>query len=156
MPPATSNNRTQRKRPGDLTGVRGQALASEAAAQKAEAQKAVAASLEEQRVERATHDVDYSTASDVVLEDIVVGDDTVIIEDIAVEKKTRRIRVNYPIDDMTFGREIVSDAEYDDNGLMTKAPVVGSLRTFSFEEGRYYIVDKDVADHLRNLGYIYE
>lgn len=154
MPPQTAR---QRKRPGDLTGVRGQSLAAEAAANKAEGQRQIQEALEAERQERLTTEVDYSSPAHSAVHNEVATDDGVVIEDIAVESPTRRIRVNYPIQDMTFGREVITVGETDPNtGLMIRPPVLGSLRTFNFEEGRYYIVDADVADHLAFLGYIYE
>jgi hypothetical protein len=154
MPPA--NNRTQRKRPGDLTGVRGQALAQEAALTKHESQRQVSDALEEERREKLNTEVDYSRPTRSVLHNEVEIDGEVVVEEVEVVSPTRRIRVNYPIQDMTFGREVISAGEVDERGLMVRAPVLGSLRTFSFEEGRYYLVDADVADHLAFLGYIYE
>ena len=80
----------------------------------------------------------------------------IVIEEIEVETPTRRIRVNYPIEEMTFGKEIVSPAEYDEYGGLVKSAVLGGLRTYEFEEGRWYTVDVELAEHLANLGYIYE
>lgn len=156
MPPAVSNNRTQRKRPGDLTGVRGQQLAAEAARNKEEATRQVQAALEVEREVKLNTDVDYSTQRGLVKKVPVEVDGEVTIEDIEVEIPKRRIRVNYPIDDMTFGREIVDPGEIDEKGFYTRSPVLGSLRQFTFEEGRWYVVDADLADHLAFLGYIYE
>lgn len=157
MPPATSNNRTQRKRPGDLTGVRGQALAAEAARQKEEAAKQVQTALDVEREVKLNTDVDYTTRNTpVIRRPVAEADGEVVIEEVAVEIPTRRIRVNYPIEDMTFGREVVSPGEIDERGAYVKPPVLGSLRSFSFEEGRWYNVDADLADHLAHLGYIYE
>jgi hypothetical protein len=154
MPPAS--NRTQRKRPGDLTGVRGQALAQEAALNKQEAANQVADAREAERQYKMATEVDYSKPTHSVVHNEVEVDGEVVIEEVEVVSPTRRIRVNYPVQDMTFGREVHSAGQFDANGNMIKAPVLGSLRTFSFEEGRYYIVDADVADHLAFLGYIYE
>lgn len=155
MPPATA--RTQRKRPGDLTGVRGQQLAAEAQANKAEAAKQVQSALETERQERINQDVDYTTHIQPIQKKPVEGaDGEMVIEEIAVERPTRRIRVNYPIEDMTFGREVVSPGEIDEHGAYVKAPVLGGLRSYKFEEGRYYVVDEDLANHLAYLGYIYE
>lgn len=155
MPPAT--NRTQRKRPGDLTGVRGQALAAEAVKNKEEAARQVQEALDIEREVKINTDVDYSTKLKPVQKTQVAKDDgEVVIEDVEVEIPTRRIRVNYPIEDMTFGREVVSPGELDERGAYTKAPILGSLRNFTFEEGRWYVVDADLADHLAFLGYVYE
>lgn len=153
--PRNASPRTQRKRPGDLTGVRGQQLAAHAAAEKAEASAQVQESLEAQRIAKLDTEVDYSSeAREKAREAAGLG--VVDEAEVEVRPKTRRIRVNYPIEDMTFGREVIRDAEYDEHGNMARGPVLGSLRTFTFEEGRWYTVDTDVADHLAFLGYIYE
>jgi hypothetical protein len=154
MPPASS--RTQRKRPGDLTGVRGQQLAAQAAREKEETKTQVARALDDETREKRRTEVDYSTG---------VGSLTRVtshneageleVEDIEVEVPTRRIRVMAAIDDMTFGRQVVSPGIYDERGTMLKAPELGSLNTHSFEEGRWYTVDAELADHLEFLGYTY-
>lgn len=155
MPPA--NNRTQRKRPGDLTGVRGQALAAEAAANKEEATRQVQEARAIEREVKLMTDVDYTTKVKPIQKVPVATDgDEVVIEEIEVEVPTRRIRVNYPIEDMTFGREVISAGEMDATGAYVKPPVLGGLRNYSFEEGRWYVVDQDLADRLAFLGYIYE
>ena len=162
MPPAgqlqgsrNASPRTQRKRPGDLTGVRGQQLATQAALEKAEATAQVRENLETQRQAKLVTEVDYSTeARENERKAAAAG--VVAEAEIEVRPKTERIRVNFPIEDMTFGREILNEAEYDENSIMTKPPVIGGLRTYTFEEGRWYTVDADLADHLRFLGYAYE
>ena len=154
MPPAT--NRTQRKRPGDLTGVRGQQLAAEALANKEEAQRQVQEAREIEREVRINTDVDYSTKLRPVQKRSVEVEGEIVIEDVVVELPTRRIRVNYPIDDMTFGREVVDAGEIDERGAYVRPPILGGLRNYSFEEGRWYTVDADLASHLAFLGYIYE
>jgi hypothetical protein len=154
MPPAS--NRTQRKRPGDLTGVRGSQLAAQAAREKAEDKAQTLRALDDETREKRNTEVDYSTGVG-SLKRVSRHNDAgeLEIEDIEVEVPTRRIRVNWPIDDMTFGRQVVSPGIYDDNGVMIKAPELGSLNTHSFEEGRWYTVDAELADHLEFLGYTY-
>jgi len=155
MPPATA--RTQRKRPGDLTGVRGQTLAAEAAANKEEAARQVQTAQDLQRQEKINTDVDYSTkVAPLMRRPVAQEDGEVVVEDVAVEIPTRRIRVNYPIEDMTFGREVIHPGELNEHGAYVRSPVLGGLRSYTFEEGRYYVVDADLADHLAFLGYIYE
>jgi hypothetical protein len=161
MPPAQTQGprnaspRTQRKRPGDLTGVRGQQLATQAAIEKAEQSAQLAEGLEEQRVAKLATEVDYSSDAR-ERERLAAASDPVAEVEVEVRPKTRRIRVNYPIEEMTFGKEIITDAKYDENGVMTAAPVLGGLKTYTFEEGRWYTVDTDLAEHLAFLGYIYE
>lgn len=154
MPPTT--NRTQRKRPGDLTGVRGQQLATEAAREHEESKRQVQDALVAEREVKLNTDVDYSTQLKPVVKHQVERDGEVVIEDVEVEIPKRRIRVNYPIEDQTFGREVIFAGEMNEFGGYTRPPILGGLRNFSFEEGRWYTVDADHADHLANLGYIYE
>lgn len=154
MPPATQ--RTQRKRPGDLTGVRGQQLAAQAKLQKEETARATTAAIEEERQERINTDVDYSTPAQHVRTPVRKDNGELEVEDVTVEVPTRRIRVNYPIEEMTFGKEVISPAEVDEHGNTVRPAVLGNLRRYDFEEGRWYTVDADLADHLAFLGYIYE
>ena len=69
---------------------------------------------------------------------------------------TERVRVSYPLEEMTFGREVVDPGVFDETGLCTRPPVLGPLRTFTFEEGRQYRVTPDMAHHLRGLGYLFD
>jgi hypothetical protein len=162
MPPAT--NRTQRKRPGDLTGVRGQQLATEAAREHEESKRQVQDALVSDREVKLNTDVDYSTQLRPVVKRPVErvvevdGEATteVVVEEVELELPKRRIRVNYPIEDQTFGREVVFAGELNEFGGYIRPPILGGLRNFTFEEGRWYTVDADHADHLANLGYIYE
>jgi len=85
-----------------------------------------------------------------VLQNIDVDDE------VEVRAHKEYIRVNFPIEDMTYGRIVKDPGEQDETGAYTRAPVLGSLRVLNFEEGVKYLVDKDVADHLRSLGYVYE
>lgn len=154
MPPAS--NRTQRKRPGDLTGVRGQQLAAEAQLNKAEEARQVQAAIKVEREIKLNTDVDYTTKHLAVQKVPSTVDGELVVEEIVIEIPKRRIRVNYPIEDMTFGREVVSPGEMDERGAYVRPPVLGGLRSYTFEEGRWYVVDSDLADHLAFLGYIYE
>lgn len=155
--PAPGQNaarRTQGKRPGDLTGMRGQQLAAQARAEKAEGASQIADALEATRQAKLTEEVDYSSEARAKAREAAAAG--VVEEEIEVRAKTQRIRVLDEVRDMTFGRDVISDAKYDEHGVMTEYPVLGGLRTFSFEVGRWYTVDTDVADHLAFLGYIYD
>lgn len=151
MPPST--RRTQAKRPGDLTGVRGQQLASARDAEQAEAKAQIKDALEAERLAKVTEEVDYT--SEAREKARKAAESTVVEGEVEVKPKTKRIRVNFPIEDMTFGREVISKGEFSETGEMIKPPVLGSLRTMSFEEGRWYTVDYDVYEHLLFLGYVY-
>lgn len=142
--------RNQRKRPGDLTGVNGQKLAAERDEAQAEAAAAAAAAKVEDRTTALNTVVDYTQGGRPPAE---VQEFDTPIEPLP---SIVRIRVNYPIEDMTFGREVIQPAEYDEEGRLTKAPVLGGLNTFNFEEGVQYDVSPELAGHLRGLGYVYD
>ena len=143
---AVSGPRTQAKRPGDLTGTRGQKLAKERdEAQEAALAEAAAAKAGE-RVEKLSTVVDYTETPRPVAE---------VVEPVAVQPKEMTIRVNYPIEDMTFGREVISPTEYDDEGRLVREAVLGGLKTYNFEEGVQYKVPFELGAHLKSLGYVY-
>jgi sRNA-binding protein len=141
--------RTQGKRPGDLTGVRGQQLAAQADKDKAEAASQVEQTRAEEVARKRSEVVDYTGSQTTPVAQQV--EET----EVEVRPAVRRIRVNYGIEQMTFGKEVVHEGTFDENGVMIQPPVLGNLRRYDFEEGRYYDVPADVADHLEFLGYIY-
>ena len=144
----TSGPRTQTKRPGDLTGTRGQALAKERdEAQEAALAEAAAAKAGE-RVEKLSTVVDYTETTRPVAE-VVEGP-------VEVQEKFMTIRVNYPIEDMTFGKEVITPAEYNEHGEVTKPAVLGGLLTYNFEEGVQYRVPFELGAHLKEKGYVYD
>lgn len=156
MPPAanTSARGGARKNPRDLTGIRGQQLTAEAAADKAEAAAQVAEAREaERRAELATV-VDYTDAPTTGTKpnDVTEVEET----EIEVAPRTKRIRMLDDLPDMTYGREVISDAVFDEHGNMTRYPVLGGLRTYNFKAGVTYDVPTDVAGHLASLGYTYD
>lgn len=158
MPPAPGNTSARgaaRKSPRDLTGIRGQQLAAEAAADKAEAVKQVEEAREAERSAKLATVVDYTSAPETrgtQPNDVTEVEETVV----EVAPKTKRIRILDDLPDMTYGREVISDAEYDERGNLTRYPVLGGLRTYNFEAGRTYDVPADIAGHLAALGYTYD
>lgn len=172
MPPAgnTAARGSARKNPRDLTGIRGQQLAAEAAADKAEAAAQVAEAREAQRSAELSTVVDYTdapttgTKPNAVAEDAVaateveVGETVTEVEEtvIDVAPRTKRIRMLDDLADMTYGREVIADAKFDEQGNMTRYPVLGGLRTYNFKAGVTYDVPADVAGHLAALGYTYD
>jgi hypothetical protein len=68
---------------------------------------------------------------------------------------TEHVRVSFPIEEMTFGKEVVDPGEFDDTGLCTRLPVLGPLKMYSFEEGREYRMTPEMAGHLRQQGYLF-
>ncbi len=69
---------------------------------------------------------------------------------------TEKVRISFPIEEMTFGREVVDPGEFDESGLCTRPPVLGTLNTYSFREGKEYRLTPDHAEHLRGLGYLFD
>jgi hypothetical protein len=147
---AVSGPQTQRKRPGDLTGVNSQKLVAERddaqAQETADAEAAKAA----ERAEKVSTVVDYTA------EGQGRGRPEVVEEAVVVHPKEMTIRVNYPIEQMTWGREVIQQPEYDDAGVCTRPPILGGLKTYDFEEGVQYRVPFDLGAHLKSLGYVYD
>jgi hypothetical protein len=144
-----SGPRTQRKRPGDLTGVNSQKLAEKREQDKADAAQAQAEAAAAERAELLSTVVDYTQGG--ITQDIEVEE-----TEPEVLPQFMTIRVNYPIEDMTFGREVVSPPEYDEHGNVVKAAVLGRLNTYNFVEGQQYKVPWDLGVHLKGLGYVYD
>jgi len=145
---AVSGPRTQRKRPGDLTGVHSQQLAEARDKDKAQAVQDEADLAAAERVQKLNTVVDYTQGG--VRTDHVVETEPVVVP------KEMTIRVNYPIEEMTFGREVISPPEYDENGLCTKQAILGGLNRYDFEEGVQYKVPWDLGEHLKQKGYVYD
>lgn len=145
----TQGPRDQRKRPGDLTGVRGQQLAATRDNDRADQLAAATTLAAEERVEKLHTVVDYT-------EHGILEEDVPVSEPVEAHPEFMVIRVNFPIEEMTFGREVLSHAEFDGNGNMTKAPVLGRLNTYAFEEGVQYKVPWELGMHLKRLGYVYD
>ena len=148
--PRVATPRTQQKRPGDLTGVNNQKLASEAVKAKANEEEAAREAIENEKAVKRATTVDYtgdSSESKLTVE---------VAEQVSVRPKTEVIMVNYPIEQMTFGREVIDPGVFDEEqGRWVKAPRLGDLTSYSFEEGVRYEVSSDMADHLKELGYVY-
>lgn len=147
-----TNRLTNRKHPGDMTG-RADEQAKKAIA---DAQK-----IEQAGVTMADSNNPISHILDNVQSVVDYTDDArpkVEPKPVApvapAEPKKYRIRVVAGIDNMTFGKEIISSGDFTDpdHPIM---PIIGSLKTYSFEEGRQYIVDEPLYIHLRDLGYLY-
>lgn len=147
----TSGPQTQRKRPGDLTGVNSQKLAAERDANEEAERAAQVAAKQEDRAVKINTVVDLTEDGRAQREEV---------EEIAVaaepHPETMIIRVNYPIENMTYGKQVLKDAEFDEEGRMTVPPVLGNLIRYDFEEGQQYRVPWEVGMHLKGLGYVYE
>jgi hypothetical protein len=145
MPPRINSPRnTTSKRPADFTGQLKTQLekdhAEELTARDAEIARVTAVQALED-----TQEVD--TSLDAVLQGHIDMAEKVEVK----SAKVHGVRVNYPIEDMTFGR-IILDPGDPENGI---APVIGPLRNMSFEEGKPYTMDREVYEHLDAKGYIW-
>ena len=116
-----TNRYSAPKAPTDLTGRKGVQLAKE----QAEKQEREAAELAS-KDRAARKSASMITASIRRRAAMAGGDDPV---------PPSAIRVAYPIEEMTFGREVVDPGEYNEYGGLTRPPVLGPLRMFTFEEG---------------------
>lgn len=145
---AGSGPQNQRRRPGDLTGVRSQKLAEERDQDRADQLAA------EQRVVESEREVLRHTVVDYTQHGVV--EELLPDEPVEAHPEHMIIRVSYPIDEMTFGKEVISDAVFDEHGVMTQAPVLGRLQRYDFKEGVQYKVPWELGMHLRRLGYVYD
>lgn len=147
---ATTGPRDQRKRPGDLTGVNSQKLAAERDEAQEAALAQVTATKTAERAEKISTVVDYTHGG--------IKPDVIQVETPSEPMpETMFIRVNYPIEDMTFGKEVVKEAVFDETtGLMIEPPVLGNLQRYDFEEGQQYEVPAELGLHLKRLGYVYD
>lgn len=146
----TSGPQTQRKRPGDLTGVNSQKLAAERDAAREAEEAAVLAGKAAERAERVSSVVDYTKGG--------IERNQVVQVDVPDEPHPAEmtIRVNYPIENMTFGKEVLSPTVFDDDGRIVQEAVLGNLLRYDFEEGREYRVPWELGMHLKRLGYVYD
>lgn len=145
----TTGPRDQRRRPGDLTGVRSQQLAKERDEAQEDALAAAAAAKTAERVERINTVVDY-TEHGVLTEDVPVDAPEEAHDEFMI------IRVNYPIEEMTFGREVLSPPVFGEHGEVLQPAVLGRLNRYDFEEGKQYKVPWELGLHLKRLGYVYD
>ena len=143
--------RNQRKRPGDLTGTQGQKLAAERDERQAEEAAALAAAKVQDREVALNTVVDYSQGG-------VTPTQRVEVVEVPAEPlpETMTVRVNYPIEQMTFGKEVLSPAVFNDDGAVVQPAVLGNLLTYDFEEGVQYVVPRELGLHLKRLGYVYD
>ena len=133
-------NRYQGKAPTDLTGRRGAQLQREEDERKAREQAELAAKGQAKDVELDDQGVHPETGRH------GGGDDP---------DATEHVRISYPIEQMTFGKEVIDPGEFDDTGLCTRLPVLGVLKMYTFAEGREYRMTPEMAGHLRQQGYLY-
>lgn len=141
--------RTSRKRPADFTGMQKQQLEADHAAELKLRQQELGLAMEAQAAENANRVVDYTGHVEPRVEDIDMNP-------VQVLDPIVRIRVNYPIEDMTFGRDVFLPGDKDHPlGENAEEPYIGSLRFYSFEEGVEYKVKRELAEHLDAKHYLW-
>jgi hypothetical protein len=150
--PTASNGRNQRstaKRPADFTGMRKQQLEAEHAAELKETAKSVGLAAENRAREISEMEVDYTGLQSPDIQEISP-------QPVAVKDPYTSIRVNYPIEDMTFGRDVYLPGDKEHPlGADATEPWVGGLKSYTFEEGISYRVPRALADYLDAKGYIW-
>lgn len=172
--------RTRRKAPTDLTGRRMQELQAQHAEELREREKEIGLAAERAQLERENTVVDFTgkpAASP-------IQDFELEAQPVVVEEPDVKIRVNYPLSEMTYGRWVYAagdpmhplaaereacefrqlqehkgeegfrPAHTADCGPHNEA-FVGDLRTYSFEEGVEYRVPRDMAKYLDSKGYVW-
>ena len=134
-------------RPGDATALKKEQLEAERDARLAEEALANQTEAERAAFEAANNVIDYS-GSDTPLPEIVESE-------VERNEPYRTILIKHPIDQMTFGREIIKRTARDEKGNEFEIEEPGNIRYFSFTEGRRYRVPRALADHLDERGFVY-
>jgi hypothetical protein len=153
--PLQRSNASKRKaNPRDLTGVRKQQLEAERAEEQLQAAAQMSLASEQAAARRRDEVVDYSQGG-LSAPGMPLGVEEPEPEVTEVQEPFVTIRVNAPIEDMVFGREVIEDAEFNEKGELLKEPVLGSLQFYNFEEGVSYLVPRAIAEHLERIQYVY-
>ena len=66
------------------------------------------------------------------------------------------VRFRREVEEMAFGRTVVAQPVYDNDGQLRKGAVLGGIRYFSFDEGRRYEIPREMAEHLHLRGIVYD
>lgn len=130
---------------GDVTALQVQALEEQRDANLAKEAAEKAHRREVEELAKKNEVIDYSGA-DVPLPEPEKHED---------HSPFREIIAKYDVDQMAFGREIVRDAEYNEDGECTRPAELGGIRFLSFQEGRRYRVPRALADHLDERGLVW-
>lgn len=139
-----------RANPRDLTGKRKQELEAQAAEELAQREAEMALATQTAQLRRENEVVDYSQGG-FSSPGGVSAEVEEIPEEIEVQDPVVTIRVNAPIEDMTFGRTIEHPGD-PEKGIPA---ITGPLQFYNFEEGVTYRVPRPLAEHLDRLGYLW-
>jgi hypothetical protein len=132
-------------RPGDMTGLKKQALEAEHAAEAAEATGRISMTTKAEDERKAHEVIDY-TGADAPLPEPERHEDTA--------EPLVTFRASQQIERMVFGREVREEHGKDEDGNDVTVLVPGNLRFFDFEEGRQYRVPRPLYEHLEERGYV--
>lgn len=72
------------------------------------------------------------------------------------KSETVVVRFRREVEEMAYGRTVLSQPVYDDKGNLAKPAVLGNIRFFSFMEGRRYEIPRPMAEHLSARGIVYD
>jgi len=72
------------------------------------------------------------------------------------KSETVVVRFRREVEEMAYGRQITTPAVYDGKGDIVTPAVLGSIRYFSFQEGRRYEIPRHMAEHLATRGIVYD
>lgn len=66
------------------------------------------------------------------------------------------VRFRREVEEMAYGRQVVSQPVYDAQHNLAVPAVLGNIRYFSFMEGRRYEIPRPMAEHLLARGIVYD
>lgn len=66
------------------------------------------------------------------------------------------VRFRREVEEMSYGRQVITPPVYDDRGNVVTSAVLGNIRYFSFTEGRRYEIPRAMAEHLWARGIVYD
>lgn len=72
------------------------------------------------------------------------------------KSETVVVRFRREVEEMAYGRQVITKPVYDDRGNVIQPAVLGNIRYFSFTEGRRYEIPRGMAEHLALRGIVYD
>jgi hypothetical protein len=131
---------------GDVTALQESALAEQRDEEKRQAAASAAKAREVQEYDRKHTVIDYSEA-DTPIPEPERNEDP--------DEPYREIIAKYKVEQMAYGRIVLSEPEYNEYGELSKAAQLGGIRYLNFEEGRRYRVPKALAEHMDERGLLW-
>lgn len=152
MPAPNNAQIASKPKPGglDATGMKAQELERQKKEKEAALRAAEDAALEEDRAFNAKP-VDYSgRRPDDPLPEVIAPDP---LEDEELEEVT--ITMKRTLEDMTYGREIMTPPDFDKETKEYTPATLGNPLVLNFKEGRRYIVPRHLYLHLERIGAVW-